>query len=659
MRRRRWLVFAAWAVLLYAWSTSRIPRMADYQTPPHPIMHGNYYTYHDMSEQWDLGKKPGVLDMTKNGQYNALGNPYLDYAKFQPAQQQHYLCDFYDLDIGFLFPVDVARRLYDRVLPDSYLRTMALQLLVDALATGAIFVAFIGWGWLPALGSAFLYASNISIATQVSLAFYYFWDATVALAALLLLTALFAKAQRRKFDATSVMLALSLGALLGLGIWLRSSWAAYSIVLVGLMLLNRKLWKYLPLTAIVLVACSSYPIIRASRLVGHPAVTTRQSWSAAFEALGKDPNVYGLENDDQYLFDVAREKYAAVDNNCQGTKRDAALKEEYLKIWRKDPAFIKRSIANRMYLGFFSNGARQDDQADRTALILALVGCGWMLLRGGSRRWLALSAAALFVVSTASVCLVYFVTGHYNGVSQVCLVLLAAGTFDLIGYLLPPTLRISRWRRRVFATGRLLRMRKWPVVSACIVVSVITLVLQQPRVQAYFAVPLFQVEWFAPAELAPVAVTHHVAEIRALPALEQRQLMAALELPAQADDEDLAGALKTRLKHIAGINIRDNVSRYELDLDASFAAAAQQALWHSEHFVLGFTVSEVRGFDPSERATWSGQLLRFSLKTSDPAALELMAPVLMEKFLHRGLQLVSRNGNTFVFRKSSEAHLPH
>jgi len=638
------------AIVLYYWATSRIPRMADYQTPPHPIMHGNYYSYHDMSEQWDQGKRPGTLNMTKNGQYNLIGNPYADYAKFQPLQKQEYFCDFYDLDIGFLFPIDLARRLFG-VLPDNYLRTVAFQLLVDILAAFAIFTSLIGWGLLPATGSALLYATNVAIGTQVSLAFYYFWDAVTALAALLAIVSLHRTA-RRRFDWASVALAIVLGAILGFGIWLRSSWAAYSFVLVALLLFSRTMRKYAPITAVVLLVCASYPIVRASRLLGHPAVTTRQSWSAAFEALGKDPNPYGLENDDQYLFDVAREKYGAVDDNCQGTKRDAALKKEYQEIWRKDRAFIIRSIANRMYLGFLSNGARQDDVGDRNALILAVIGCGWMVLRGGARRWLAIPAATLFVVSVASIGLVYFVTAHYNGVSQVCLVLLAAGTFDLMGYFLPRSFRFAPLKRRAQATWRLMRLRRWYIAGAVVALALIAAILNVPRVHGFLNPPVFAVEWFPPAELAPERVAEHVAKIRHLPPAERQPLLDTLQVSRDADDAALTTALRAYLKHLWGQNVRDNITRFDLDLATTFAPKAQQALWHSEHFVLGFTVDQAKGFDVADPSTWSGRVLAFRVKQpADPAAFERAVPVFVEKFERRGLVLESRQGNSFVFRE--------
>jgi hypothetical protein len=650
VKTNKLVLFSVAAVLLYFWATSRIPRMADYQTPPHPIMHGNYYSYHDMSEQWDQGKRPGTLNMTKNGQYNLLGNPYADYAKFQPPQKQEYFCDFYDLDIGFLFPIDLARRLFG-VLPDNYLRTVAFQLLVDVVAMGGIFTSLIGWGLLPATGSAYLYATNAPLGMQVSLAFYYFWDAITALASLLTILALYRSARARGINWRSVVLSIVLGAILGFGIWLRSSWAAYSFVLVGLLLFSRTMRKYAPITAVVLLVCASYPIVRASRLLGHPAMTTRQSWSAAFEALGKDPNPYGLENDDQYLFDVAREKYGAVDNNCQGWKRDAALKKEYQEIWRKDRAFIIRSIANRMYLGFLSNGARQDDVGDRNALILAILGCGWMVLRGGARRWLAIPTAALFVVSTASICLVYFMTAHYNGVSQVCLALLAAGTFDLIGYFLPRSIRFAPLKRRAQATWRLMRLRRWYIAGAVVALALIAAILNVPRVHAFLNPPVFAVEWFPPAELAPERVAEHVAKIRQLPPAERQPLLDTLQISRDADDAALTTALRTYLKHLWGQNVRDNVSRYDLDLATTFAPKAQQALWHSEHFVLGFTVEQARGFDVADPSTWSGRVLAFRLKPADPAVLERAVPVFLEKFERRGLVLESRQGNSFVFRE--------
>ena len=652
MRENRFLLYLAGVAILYVWVQARLPKMIAYQTPPHPVMHGNYYSFHDMSEEWDHGNRPGVLNISKNGEYDALNNPYADYSQFQSRQKPQSFCDYYELDIGFLFPVDAARHIFG-ALPDNYLRTNAFQLFVDLLAVGALFAVFFRWGWFPAMAAALFYARNGPIATQVSLAFYYFWDAILALAVVLLVTLLHARARARGFDAISAFLALSLGVALGFGIWLRSTWVAQSVVLIALIALNRKLWKYLPVASLALIVCGAYPILRASKQAGHFVLTTRQSWSAAFEALGKDPNPYGLENDDQYLFDVAREKYGAVDANCQGTRRDAALKLEYLAIWRRDPGFIIHSIANRLNLGFLSNGAIGNDKEDRNDLILALIGCGWLILRGGSRRWLALSAAALFVVNVASVSLVYFETAHYNGVSQACLIVLGAGALDLLGYFVPRSLRIRQWTRRFEAARRLIRLRKWPVLAACTAIILSTIVLHLPRVKTYFAAPQYQVEWAPPRDLSPEDTVKQIARIHQLPDAARKKLLEFLQLNASAGDPAILTALNTRLRHVVGQNIRDNITRFDLDLDPMIASVAQQALWHSEHFVLGFTVDQIRGFDLAEPSTWSGRLLEFRLKQDDPAVLNNAVSLFLEKFRHRGLKLVSRTGNTFMFTNAA------
>jgi hypothetical protein len=304
-----------------------------------------------------------------------------------------------------------------------------------------------------------------------------------------------------------------------------------------------------------------------------------------------------------------------------------------------------------MYLGFLSNGARQDDAGDRNALILAVIGCGWMVLRGGARRWLAIPAAALFLVSVASICLVYFVTAHYNGVSQVCLVLLAAGTFDLIGYFTPRSMRLAPLKRRVQAAGRLVRMRWRPIAGAVVALALVAAILNVPRVHAFLNPPVFTVEWFPPAELAPERIAEHVTKIRQLPPAERRRLLETLQVSRDADDGALTSALRAYLKHLWGQNVRDNVSRYDLDLATTFAPKAQQALWHSEHFVLGFTVDQAKGFDVADPATWSGRVLAFRVKPADPAVLERAVPVFVEKFERRGLILESRQGNSFVFRE--------
>ncbi len=131
--------------------------------------------------------------------------------------------------------------------------------------------------------------------------------------------------------------------------------------------------------------------------------------------------------------------------------------------------------------------------------------------------------------------------------------------------------------------------------------------------------------------------------------------MLAMVFAVQKTDDDAAWgvALRSRLRRVAGLNVRGPSPPLTFDVAADSAPGIQQALWHSEHFVLGFTLDGVSGFDVSDPSTWSGQSVTVQLRPDGAQSVDAAAPVFLPKFARRGLQLQSRAGRTFVFRWST------
>src|SRR6185369_1076546 len=92
-----------------------------------------------------------------------------------PPEAEHQWVNYYTLDVGYSFIVEIARLAFP-TLPDNHLRALALQLVFDIALT--VFVGFVFAEWHLALGllAAYLYASNGIFYDLVSFAYYYYWD---------------------------------------------------------------------------------------------------------------------------------------------------------------------------------------------------------------------------------------------------------------------------------------------------------------------------------------------------------------------------------------------------------------------------------------------------------------------------------------------------
>jgi hypothetical protein len=424
------LVGAAVLAIALQWINTRVTILRANQIVANPIVLTTYDVFHDMAPGPVHGRL-GQVDLMALGRHAALNNPWAPYERW-PPERAHQWVDFYTLDIGYSFIVEVARLAFPS-LPDNHLRSLALQLLADAALLVFVFYFFSQWHVGLGLLASYLYASNGVFLNLVSFAYYYYWDIPLTffvLGSLLL-------AYRRP-DQAGLWLALT-GVALGGGVWLRASWWPLAFFLFALAAwtpqLHRKFLIGLALFAVIVTP----QVIRSSRARGHFTLSTRAVWHVALVGLGYYPNPYGLERNDGVIFKLTKDKYGVDFRLEDYWTHDQAAKKEYFSIWRKDPGFVIRSFLGRLgesvrgrtvtsvlsFL-FVSNG---------TYRLLCVLGLAAMVLRGDDRRFLGIAAAGTYVIYVVLTCLFYFVGLAYENVSEVTLLVMFIGGLDSVLYL--------------------------------------------------------------------------------------------------------------------------------------------------------------------------------------------------------------------------------
>ncbi len=317
--------------------------------------------------------------------------------------------NFYTLDIGYSFIVEVARLAFP-TLPDNHLRALALQLVSDLALVWFVFFLFSQWNLVLGFVAAYLYASNGIFYDLVSFAFYYYWDIPltfVVLGSMLL-------AYRRPSEA-GAWLACG-GIALGCAVWLRGSWWPLSLFLCGVAAwepsLRKRLW--IPVVLFTIIAAPS--VVRSTRARGQLTFTTRAVWHVALVGLGYYPNPYGLEAKDGTIFELTRQKYGVTFKSEDYWLHDQAAKKEFFSIWEKDKAFVIRSFFGRLEESIL--GTTQTSVlsflflSNLTYRMLCLVGFGAMVIRGGDRRMLGdRGGGHLCDLHRAHLCLLFRRTG--------------------------------------------------------------------------------------------------------------------------------------------------------------------------------------------------------------------------------------------------------
>ncbi len=425
----RLLIGVAIAAIALQWVNSRVTILRQNQAFDHPLVLSTYPAFHAMAMGLHDGHI-GQVDLPAFERYGLLRDPTAVYAR-QPATAEHRWVNYYALDIGYAFIVEVARLAFPS-LPDTHLRSLALQLVVDAMLVA--FVGFVFWQWHAALGlaAAYLYASNGPFYDLVSFAYYYYWD--IPLTFFVLGTLLLA--YRRPSAATAWLTAAAF--LLGCGVWLRASWWPLSLFLLVVAAsapaLRRKL--LIPMLAFAVVATPQ--VVRSSRARGTLTFTTRAAWHVALVGLGYYPNPYGLEDRDEVVFQLTQRKYGVTYNQQDYFVHDQAARKEFLSIWSNDRGFIIRSFAGRLRESL-AGSAKSDVLSflffnNLTYRLLALAGFVAMILRGADKRLLACAAGGVYLIYVVLTCVFYFVGLAYDSVTEVTLLFLFMGGLEAVLY---------------------------------------------------------------------------------------------------------------------------------------------------------------------------------------------------------------------------------
>jgi hypothetical protein len=407
------------------WANSRILALRKHQDPEKPIVLSAYYVYHGMAAALEEGRL-GQLDLARYQRYVALDNPNAVYGSL-PGDERTKFVDYYSLDVGYSFLVELARLAFP-ALPDNHLRSLALQLLVDAGLVVLVYLLFATWD--PILGAlaAPLYAGNKVFCWLVSFAFYYYWDVPLCFAVLSLLLLAYRYAPR-----AGLWLGIA-GCVLGFGVWLRASWWPLTGLFCAIVLLTPPLRRKAPWLLLIFGLVAAPQVYRSSRARGSLALSTRASWHVALVGLGYYPNPYGLEAKDESVFRLIHEKYGTRVRTEDYGEHDQAAKREYLSILRNDPQFVWRSFRGRLRESLLGTTATSLAPypllSNALYRLLCVGGLVMMILAGGERRWLGLTAAGTYAVYVLVTALFYFVGLAYDNVSQVALFLMLLGGLE-------------------------------------------------------------------------------------------------------------------------------------------------------------------------------------------------------------------------------------
>jgi hypothetical protein len=417
------VILVSTLTLVLLWTNSRILILRKNQDPARPTVLSAYPVFHGMAAALEEGRL-GQVDVARLRAYGALANPL---AEYPPAGNAAAFVDYYSLDIGYSFIVELGRLAFP-TLPDNHQRALALQLTVDLGMPLLLCFLFAQWRAGLGLAAALLYLGNKVFLQLVSVPFYYYWDVPVAFA---VLGALLLSLEKPRLSGRSLAMA---GILLGFAVWLRASWWPIAGFLFALLLATPSLRKKM-LPAMLLFAIIAAPQVwRSTRARGHIALSTRAAWHVAVVGLGYYPNAYGFQANDESVFRLAREKYGVVFRMDDYGPQDEAAKKEYLAVLRKDPGFVARSFLGRLresMLGTTSTSLSPYlGLTNPVYQVLALAGFVLMVLRGGNRRTLGIAAAGTYMVYVGLTSLFYFVGLAYDNVSQVALFVLLMGFLD-------------------------------------------------------------------------------------------------------------------------------------------------------------------------------------------------------------------------------------
>ena len=422
-RLRELAIAAAVAAIALQWVNTRVAILQVNQNPSHPSIYDTYPVYHSMATGLREGRV-GQTDLEALQRFSAQRDRWAAYDRV-PAGAAHRWVNYYTLDVGYSFIVEAARLAFPS-LPDNHLRSLALQLLVDAALVVFVFFVFSHWNLWLGLLAASLYSANVAAQQLVSLAFYYYWDIPLTF---VVLGALILALQRPAETARWLTLA---GLALGFGVWLRGSWWPLSLFLFVVARCTPALRRALVAPSVAFVLLATPQLVRSSIARGHLTLTTRAGWHVALVGLGYYPNPYGLELKDVAVFKLTKDKYGVDFNMVDYDVHDQAARREYFALWQKDRRFIIDSFLGRLGDSVAGSGESPSFTfvANPKYRVLCLIGFVLMILRGGASRVVGFAAGGTYAIYVLMTSTFYYVGLAYDNVTQVTLLILFVGGLD-------------------------------------------------------------------------------------------------------------------------------------------------------------------------------------------------------------------------------------
>jgi len=621
---RKWRPFfftLGLVIVMISWFGTRVYLIYNFQ----PMHHAMTKVFKDMSVSMDEGRPFGEINLSRVAR-NLDFSPVQVYSR-AAAPGDHY-CQFKILDPGLGIVYATANKAMFFI-PDTEMRIVCVQLLLDALLVVFLYLTFYRWGWLPAVFAGVLYSSHSIFAMSADTAWYHFWDGMVATWSMLLLLWIYrlAKAPER-MPRVIITIAILLGLVLGAGVWIRSGWFIFVPVLLGFCLFFKTLRPWIKYAFVAYLIFAAGMLWRATELSGHLAYSTRMSWHTAFQALGRYPNPYGLEDDDLYLFERSHREDGVNYSLCDYSHEDQAMKKKYMALWRSDRSFVVHSVAQRMFSSIFGNFSDQNFQFwDHYVLFAAWLGVMLGLWLGGEFQFFALGAALMYIVINVAYSLVYYIHHEYSYPTQIMNIF--GATVAVAG--------LCKLARRAIAHDwpKMNPDKIHPAAIGLLISALLAVILFLPPVQKYFSPNLvITYRWDTPPGMMASDYTQMLARVHALPLATRDRLItffkSHIHKKFNGPDEPLfqfamgnlrKGTFTNQDRHVGEFwyNQKINIDTYE-------------ALARSAKSIAGLGYDWISGFDAARSETWEGNELRFKLLPNAQIPMETVDHLLIDKF---------------------------
>lgn len=620
------LYVAGLVIVLSIFLYLRIYTYTSFQHLDYTSTHPMTRVYQEMAVSMKEGHALGEINLDRFSR-SKMGKPGEVYP-IQAEKTDHY-CQFKSLDPGYGAVFYAARELF-KFTADNAARPVYLQMFVDLFLVLALYATFYCWGFLPAVVASALYCLNVIFALASATPWYHFWDGSFFAFSMLGLLWLYRLAkQEHPPNNLIAILAVVIGLLLGANVWIRSSWFIFAPIMMALCLFSKTLRPWVLAIFISFTLLASGMVMRSTALSGHLAYSTRMSWHTAFQALGRNPNIYGFEDNDLHLQERAKNVYGVNFNLCDFSEQDTIMKTDYMALLKKDPGFVTQSMAQRLFTNIFFNFNNDNNPFWNTGMLcLAWLGLLFALWQGGEWRLLVGLSAFMYLLINGSYALVYYVQREYAYPTQMLLIFGAVAALS----------GIMTMARRLWAGWRPTLITDKPNLSN-IVFAITALAMMAvfiPPVQKYLTpVEPISFKWDSPDGIGLFAYMQLRHDLEELPPSQKQKFIAHVHTledghrPWKNNDVVLQFAINN-LYHVTytnkdgtfgtfWINKKNNLDTYE-------------ALSRSSKYILGVGYEWIRVVELGKPETWDGNHIHFKLFPNKSLPPDRVRELLTEKF---------------------------